>query len=308
VALVRSDKSTDEMFTVIDGDMERIGGRDWDTELIKFISEQVEKKTGISIINHEYYHKQLKTKAVEVKKKLSDGISTSASARIAMQNGRIISVPVTLNTFEEITYGLMMRALDCLKRVYFSNVSKHNIEEIVCVGGSSNMRQVRYNIQREFPDITVRLYEPEHAVVNGAAIYADLIRMRPEPVIRDIASFSYGILAYEDYHKDKNKKAIFNLVRKGTPLPAKEVHTFCSPEDNLASVALVIFESENSDSKYDENLSCTNVGNVSFPLPPNSTSNFNIHCEISLLGDGFLYFNARDDDGNNIPARFKLSE
>lgn len=308
VALVRSDKSADEMFTVIDGAMERIGGRDWDTELMKFISDQVENKTGIRIIDNDYYRKQLKAKAVEVKKKLSDGISTSASARIAMQNGRIISVPITLNTFEEITYGLMMRALDCLKQVYSNNVSKHNIEEIVCVGGSSNMRQVRYNIQREFPDMTVRLYEPEHAVVNGAAIYADLIHMRPEPVIRDIASFSYGIRAYEDYDRDKNKKAIFNLVRKGNPLPAKEVHTFCPPEDHLASVSLVIFESENRDSKYDEHLPCTKIGHVSFPLPPNSTKHFQIHCEMSLLGDGFLYFNARDNEGNNVPARFKLSE
>ena len=127
-------------------------------------------------------------------------------------------------------------------------------------------------------------------------------------MIRDIASFSYGIRAYEDYDRDKNKKAIFNLVRKGNPLPAKEVHTFCPPEDHLASVSLVIFESENRDSKYDEHLPCTNIGHVSFPLPPNSTKHFQIHCEMSLLGDGFLYFNARDNEGNNVPARFKLSE
>lgn len=308
VALVRSDNDADEMFTVIDGAMERIGGRDWDAELMKYISEQVENQTGIRIIDHDFYRKQLKTKAVEVKKKLSDGYSTSASARIAMQNGRIISVPVTLNIFEEITCGLMARAMDCLKRVYSSNIAEHNIEEIICVGGSSNMRQVRYNIQREFPDLTVRLYEPEHAVVNGAAIYADLIHQRPEPVVRDIASFSYGIRAYEDYDRDKNKKAIFNLVRKGDPLPAKEVHSFWPTKDNLPSVSFPIFESEINDRKYDERCPCANIGTVSFPLPPNSTSNYEIHCEISLLGDGFLYFTARDNNGNTVPAQFKLSD
>lgn len=210
--------------------------------------------------------------------------------------------------FEEITYGLMTRALDCLKRVYSSNVSEHNIEEIVCVGGSSNMRQVRYNIQCEFPDLTVRLYEPEHAVVNGAAIYADLIRQRPEPVVRDIASFSYGIKAYEDYNKNRNKIVIFNMVRKGDPLPAKKVHCFSPPKENLPSLSFSIFESEIIDGKYDESLPCTNVGNVIFPLPPNSTRNFEIRCEISLLGDGFLYFTAKDNNGNTVPAQFKLSD
>lgn len=307
VALVRSDHSQREMFTVVDSAMERVGGRDWDTELMKYISGEVEKRTGIRIIDHDYYRKQLRTKAIEIKKKLSDGFSTSASAVIAMQNGRMVSVPVSLNTFEEITYGLMTKAVDCLKRVYAKNIGSNSIDEVVCVGGSSKMRQVRYNIQKEFPDMTVRLYEPEHAVVNGATIYAELVSTRADPVVSDVASFSYGIRVYEDYQTDKNKKVIINLVRRGDRLPAKGTQTFYPPQDNLNNISLVIFESDNPASKFDINYPSTNIGNVLFPLPQNASTSFAIHCEISLRGDGFLYFDAKDDYGKDIPAQFKLS-
>lgn len=308
VALVRSDKSADEMFTVIDSAMERIGGRDWDAELMKYISEEVEKKTGISIIDHDFYRKQLKTKAVEIKKKLSDGISTSASARIAMQNGRIISVPVTLNTFEEITYGLMMRALDCLKRVYSSNISQYNIEEIVCVGGSSNMRQVRYNIQREFPDMAVRLYEPEHAVVNGAAIYADLIRnVPPVPVIRDIASFSYGTDSNTHYGFPDNKKIVSNIIIKGSSLPITKSKGYCPTVANQKVVAFDIYESEYTEDEYDYMKPDKRfIGTVKLMLPPNSPKDLSLRCQLSLNTDGMLEVTACEPSGKNVMATFKL--
>jgi len=297
--------------------MERLGGRDWDLALMKYISDEVEKKTGVRIIDHDSYRLQLKNRAVEVKKKLSDGLSTTASARISMQDGRIISVPVSLSAFEEITYELMNRALECLKRVYVRNVSDHNIEEIICVGGSSNMLQVRRSITDAFPDMTVRLYEPEHAVVNGAAIYADLLSKLPHPhntgdeitVISDVSSFSYGIKSYDRYRIDNpnNKKMIFNIVCKGDRLPATNQHTFNPIEDGQALVALTIYESDNPESKFDPSYPTTEIGTVKFPLPPGTTADYNIHCEISLHGDGFLYFEAKDDAGNMIPAQFKLS-
>ncbi len=308
IALVRSDKSQRELFTVIDDDMERLGGRDWDTALMNYISAEVEKKTGIRIVDHDYYRKQLKTRAVEAKKKLSDGISMSASVRIVLQNGRIISVPITLNTFEEITYDLMERALGCLKRLYAKNIAKCNIDEIICVGGSSNMRQVRYSIQNEFPDIPVRLYEPEHAVVNGAAIYADMIKNNPEQVLSDVSSFSYGVRAYEDYDRDKEKLVIFNIVYKGQKLPTKGQHSFMTVEPGQTSVCFNVFESENTNGYFELDQPHTLIGSVSFPLKPNTPKDYEFVCDMTLKGDGFLYFNAKDKSGKTVPAQFKLSK
>lgn len=309
VALVRSDKTQREMFTVLDDDMERVGGRDWDKALMNYISTEVEKKTGVRIIDHDYYLKQLKTMAEEIKKKLSDGFSTVANAVINMQNGRIVQVRVTLNIFEEITYDLMTRALECLNRVYAKNSAKYKIDEIICVGGSSNMRQVRYNIKNAFPDMLVRLYEPEHAVVNGAAIYAELIHNDPTAsVLSDVSVFSYGIRAYEDYDKDPNKLVIFNIVYKSSKLPTNGKHSFSTTRANQSAVDLNVFESENTSCKFELDQPHTHIGRVTFPLPPNARKGYSITCEMTLKGDGFLYFNAVDEAGKSVPAQFKLSK
>ena len=42
VALVRSDSSSAEHYTVVDSDMVRLGGRNWDEELVKYISQIIE--------------------------------------------------------------------------------------------------------------------------------------------------------------------------------------------------------------------------------------------------------------------------
>ena len=51
------------------------------------------------------------------------------------------------------------------------------------------MLQVEEGLLKRFPQCQIRLYEPEHAVVNGATIY---VNMPQKENSVDVASFSYG--------------------------------------------------------------------------------------------------------------------
>lgn len=102
VALVRADDSVAEHYTVVDSDMVRLGGRNWDEALIGYLTQIIEHKSGVRIRGSVGYEQKLRRAAVAVKHDLSDPARTSAIARVEL-NGRIFTAPVSRNVFDEIT-------------------------------------------------------------------------------------------------------------------------------------------------------------------------------------------------------------
>ena len=302
IALVRSDSSIAEHYTVVDSDMVRLGGRNWDEELEKYIRVRVEATSGIQVGGNAGFEEKIRRTAISVKHDLSDATKTRSVARVEL-NGRIYPIPITRTVFDEITLHLLRRTFDCLQDVYDRNASSCKIDEIICVGGSSNMLQVEEGLSKLFPKCTIRLYEPEHAVVNGAAIYAS---MSPENV-GDVASFSYGLELHSHYGFDDDRMMIFNVIKRGTRLPAMCTRSYWPVKDGQESVVSDIYESEFQDDKYDAvNPNKRFVGTVKLMLPPNSSKSLNLSCRMCLNAEGILEVEASEPSGKKVEATFNI--
>lgn len=303
VALVKSDSSVAEHYTVVDSDMVRLGGRNWDEELVKYITQRIENKSGVRIRGNVGFEEKIRRTAITVKHDLSDPSKERSIARVEL-NGRIYTTPISRTVFDEITSHLLRQTFDCLQDVYDRNVLSCKIDEIICVGGSSNMLQVEEGLLKRFPQCQIRLYEPEHAVVNGATIYAN---MPQKENLVDVASFSYGTDSNTHYGFADNKEIVSNIIKQGTRLPAVRSKRYCPTRDGLRAVVFNIYESEYQDEEFD--LSTPDkrfIGTVKLILPPNSPKNLSLKCRLSLNTEGMLEVEASEPSGKKVKATFNI--
>lgn len=244
VAIVRSNRNSNEWYRVIDSDMQRIGGRDWDKVLIDMIKRKYQEKAGRIYFDTEAENK-IRKQAIQAKHILSNQPTARASVLIS---GKTHSCVITADEFEKTTAGLLQSTMGLVSRMVRKCSTK--IDYIVCVGGSSNMPQVRKAFEQNYPGISVKLFEPEKAIAFGAAIYAE--HLNESRYLRDICKFSYGaryVDNFETYH-DENRLRITNIIFKGSTLPATGT-SYSSPlRDNQESSFLAIYESECTDTKY----------------------------------------------------------
>ncbi|MFB9928075.1 Hsp70 family protein [Amycolatopsis halotolerans] len=155
-----------------DGD-DRLGGADWDARLrdhlLASFTEQV--PPGTDPEDDEEFLQSLVTLAETTKKQLSTVESRPVALRGAGASARI---DVTRGQFEEMTKDLLDKSIDIVRRTLATLEKKApdaEIDEVLLVGGSTNMPAVAERLRAEF-GWEPKLHDPHLAVAKGAALYA----------------------------------------------------------------------------------------------------------------------------------------
>lgn len=308
VALVRADESLMEHYDVEDSDMIRLGGRDWDKRLMDYIAAMLKSTARIDVAGNPGYEEKVRRAAISVKHKLSDPLRTQAIAQIEI-NGRMYPIPVRRKVFDEITCDLLQETLDCLERVYDRSPNRYDIQDIICVGGSSNMLQVEEGIRRCFPQCNVRKYLPQYAVINGAATYAEMLgdQVGRGIQVSDIASFSYGVKVIKNLKTLNFEEEISNILIKGTKLPA--VHEkYYSPTGETSLLNFRIYESERCEDSYElTEPTMRYVGIVELHVPGMDRKT-SVKCQIHLNCQGLLEVTVIHPNGKRESVPFNLNE
>ncbi len=157
----------------------QLGGKDWDEALIEDIKDRFYYDFSISIDDHEEDLKELQVKCEEAKKRLSSAPSTVISIQC---EGMLGKYTVTREEFADKTSNLLNETISLINSC-FEEISEaknrsfgwSDIDEVVLVGGSTRMPQVKDMIVREYgkqpitKDINV-----DTIVATGAAMQAEL--------------------------------------------------------------------------------------------------------------------------------------
>jgi len=209
IALVRSDKGSQAWYRVIDADMRRVGGRDWDRVVVRLIKRKLKEKFNITDFD-DYTEEIIHREAISIKEKLSNVEADRVQVTIA---GKVYACIITREEFDGATLELLDSTMDMVEAMVFRNIGV-KIDYMVCVGGSSNMPQVREALQGRFRYAQVKVFEPEKAIAYGTAIYAE--NFSSTGFLLDICKFSYGFRFIDHYrlHKDVNKLIIYNQIKK----------------------------------------------------------------------------------------------
>lgn len=151
-----------------DGD-HQLGGKDWDTEVMNYLATQFCAETGFDGDFDEYAQQDLRLKAEKAKQQLTAREEVPVMLDAAGLRGK---VSLSRSVFDEMTQALLNETIEKTDAAIAVAESKgYKIDEILLVGGSTKMPQVKEIIVEKY-GIEPKVLEPDEAVAKGAAIYA----------------------------------------------------------------------------------------------------------------------------------------
>lgn len=158
----------------------RLGGQDFNQRLMAYMRSEIESKYGQKLTDKEDLQGLLLH--VEV---LKIHLTSQDSCQISMElhsfeksknENVIFSTVITRTTFEKLNEDLFVKVLEPVKTVLEEvELSKHDIDEIVLVGGSTRIPKVRELIGAFFEKDPNTSIDPELAVATGVSIQAGII-------------------------------------------------------------------------------------------------------------------------------------
>lgn len=296
IAIVEANDSLSEKYEVKATETIRRGGKDWDHELMEFIRDELEKLTGQPLAESPEYKEKIKAAAISVKEKLSG--RENATARVVI-NGSSKAVSVTRQKFEGLTRFHLEETIAMTKQLLQAGYG--DIDKIICVGGGSNMPQVKEGLKRAFPSMTIQMWKPEMAIAFGAAIYA--ANCDTNSFLQDVAAFSYGTNCYAP---GSDIKHFTNVIFKGDKLPVTKESSFLTRYDNQNGANFDIFESTITERNYPYDPDKKPIIEMSLDLPYGYPKGTELVLQLTLGTDGLLTATASDENGHSITVHKQL--
>ena len=226
-----------------DGD-HHLGGVDWDAILVDHALISKGYDECYDDIANSREGGQMILAAEQCKKMLTQNPKAPFKFRY---KGKIEVVEVSRAVFEELTQEKLDQTISCVHNA-IKLAGGVKIDEIILVGGSCRMPMVRRRLEKEFPQLNIRLdqFEPDLAVAKGAARQAQNIAT-PESTIgqikigKDKGSRSYGVSALDG--SDNHVMKIFNLIKRTDPMEVEKTDdTFKTSYEGQQAVDICIYE------------------------------------------------------------------
>ena len=230
-----------------DGD-KQLGGYNWDMALVKHVLGKVGGTFEELSLSDQ--NRILKT-AEEVKKQLSD----LEEYLFAFNYKGMQEVNVTQEDFDKCTEKLLgdteKMVRSALKK---ANLQEDSIDEVLLIGGSTHMPQVRRCVEKLFPNSEVKDdVNPERAVALGAAVLAwqesnetggGISKDSGVKMEGDKNPYSYGVQAYNTSGKLK----IFNLIKAQENLEIERTDdAFYTSEDGMTHIRLHFYQAKSTE-------------------------------------------------------------
>ncbi|MEV0398560.1 Hsp70 family protein [Actinoallomurus sp. NPDC050550] len=298
-----------------DGDHE-LGGADWDARLVEYLAERfAEEHPDVGDpLDDKHTEQQLRHDAEEAKKALS--LRTRHVVRV-MHEGRVATVELTREKFEEITKDLLDRTIEITGRTLATAAGKgvSDYDDLVLVGGSTKMPAVQQRLAGELA-LSPRLQDPDLAVAKGAALYAfeetyrqllakgetdqaldlasraGLSEAEQEAMaarqITTVASRAFGVIALDP---DTAQEHVVHLVHANDPLPRGKMREFGTVDEDQTVVKIIVVEQAGS-AESTEVAHNTPIADGELKIPPGKPAGWPIEVTFALDTSGLLHVTA----------------
>jgi molecular chaperone DnaK (HSP70) len=244
-----------------------LGGYDWDKTLAEYVLSKFNQEYGTyySIDNNPELMNTLMLEAENKKKQLSQRESVNF---IVDFDGKSYRTQITREQFDELTENFLDETIDKTREVIEIAKSKgaSHLDEILLVGGSSRMPQIKKRVDNEFR-CDSKLTDPDECVAKGAAIYAlnesfsqamneyndgerdekpQNIGHKSQVRIVNVTSKSYGCRALNE----SNELYVSQLILANTSLNnCRAEKVFATSRDNQEVLYITAYESNLMDSE-----------------------------------------------------------
>ncbi len=149
-----------------------LGGRDWDEAVVFYVADKWMEETGSSDnpLDSRETQQDLLKKVEEAKWTLT---SRQEATVMVVHDAQRVPVKLSRDKFDELTAPYLERTIQFTKDTMEEarKRSFSHFDQILLVGGSTRMPQVKARLEQEF-GLPLKVVDPDEAVAKGAAIYA----------------------------------------------------------------------------------------------------------------------------------------
>lgn len=261
-----------------------LGGEDFDMEIVSFLVEAYQKKTGVDLSNDKKALQRIKDVARDLKHTLTDVSKTTIALSFMAAGHDAFELEVDRKTLESVVRKVLQRLeKPCLQALQDAGLEPHQITDVILVGGMTRMPAVKSACQKIFGKPPHDTVDPDEAVSLGAAVQAGLLEGFIKGVsLLDVTSLSLGI--------EIQGAKTHVIVPRNSKIPVKVSEIFTTSAPNQPQVSIHVLQGESDFAPENKSLGMFELMGVR-PAPRGEPS---IEVTFEINAEGIVHVSARD--------------